>query len=184
MKSHRNSIVAGIAVILVALLYPTQITVAPDWTVRVVDENGAPLAGVWVSESWQHYSVEKFSHAEESLADPDGTVHFPRRTLRVSRLFRMAGCLYQFGRFFAHASCGPHASVMSGKCGYGEMGGSDTSGSIWAPSANPAAIQSAQLVLHHCPVGATGLGCLPDSLKDYPACRLSLYQSNPAKIAP
>ena len=43
MKTTTKKRLAGAALVLFVLLYPFSVTVAPEWTVRVLDENGAPI---------------------------------------------------------------------------------------------------------------------------------------------
>lgn len=50
---------------------------APDWEVRVLDEQGKPVAGATVDESWQFVGVERGSQNRQSLTDAAGVVHIP-----------------------------------------------------------------------------------------------------------
>src|SRR5260370_5923810 len=112
-----------------ALFYPAEVTLAPEWTVRIVDENGQALPSVSVREVWQHYSVEQTSHEEDISTTADGTVHFPRRLLRTSHLSTIVGCVHQFAQLGVHACCGPVAYVILFKSDYGEIQPSDIRGS-------------------------------------------------------
>jgi hypothetical protein len=66
---------------LASVLIPLPQTVVPAWTAVIVDEAGAPQAGVTVREAWEHYSLEKQSHQQEVRTDANGSVSFPRRIL-------------------------------------------------------------------------------------------------------
>jgi hypothetical protein len=172
-------ILVGSVLAIATLFYPAEITLAPDWTVRVVDQNGQSLPSVSVTEVWQHYSLEEISHEEEKVTAGDGSVFFPRRSLRASRFSRIVGCAHEFTRSTVHASCGPVAYVIPFKCDYGPMQASDTHGSDWTGWFTRSQKMSSQLVLRHCPAGATGIGCLPDSTKYYPSCMPSRVGRNP-----
>jgi len=170
VKSQSRWILIGSIFAFAALFYPAEVTLAPEWTVRIVDENGHALPSVSVREVWQHYSVEQTSHEEDISTTADGTVHFPRRLLRTSHLSTIVGCVHQFAQLAVHTSCGPVAYVIPFKCDYGEMQPSDMRGSDWTGWFTRSQKISSQLVLRHCPAGATGIGCLPNSTQYYPSC--------------
>jgi len=170
VKSKSRWILIGSILAFATLFYPAEVTLAPEWTVHIVDENGQSLTGVSVREVWQHYSVERISHEEDISTAAGGTVSFPRRSLRASRLSRIVGCAHQFGQLGVHASCGPVAYVIPFKCDYGAMQPNDMRGSDWTGWFTRSQKISSQLVLRHCPAGATGIGCLPNSTQYYPSC--------------
>jgi hypothetical protein len=98
-------------VILGALLYPYETTVVPQWTVRVVDEAGSPLAKVAVTEYWSHTSAESGDHHAESITDDSGYVTFPTRTIRAPLIRRLIGQLVN--RMNVHGvDTGPHAYLI------------------------------------------------------------------------
>jgi hypothetical protein len=57
MKTTTKTRLAGAALVLFVLLYPFSVTVAPEWTVKVLDENGEPLAGAYVSEGASQWTL-------------------------------------------------------------------------------------------------------------------------------
>ncbi len=96
---------------VVALLpYPT--TVVPEWSIRVVDGNGAPVVGGTVRETWRDYSLEGDGHEEELLTNRAGYVVFPERKIWAPPLFRVLFTSCAAVSTLAHGSMGPHASLM------------------------------------------------------------------------
>ena len=146
--------------VLFLLFFPFEMTVAPDWNIHVIDENGGPLPGAIVMEDWEQYSLERQSHEEEKFTGPDGSVHFPERTLRATFASRFAGCLANFRELGAHASCGPHPHLVGRKCGYGWMLSDigKTKGDTWSGGSHRA---SATIFLRACPNGGDGIECMP-----------------------
>ena len=53
-NSRRVSFLITIVVLVVFALVPFETTVAPEWKIRVVDESAKPVAGVPISEVWNH----------------------------------------------------------------------------------------------------------------------------------
>jgi hypothetical protein len=106
---QRKWLVTGafIACLVVLLFYPFDITVVPEWKLRVVDQTGQRLRGNRVRESWCHYTLETQSHEEELLSDGDGYVHFPRRAIRTNLIVWAAKFLARVVN--VHSSFGPSA---------------------------------------------------------------------------
>ena len=98
-----------IACLVVLLFYPFDITVVPEWRLRVVDQTGQRLSGNRVRQSWSHYTLEKQSHEEELLSDGEGYVQFPRRIVRTNIITWAAKFLWNVVN--VHSSFGPSASV-------------------------------------------------------------------------
>src|SRR5436190_23594287 len=57
---------------VIFLVYPFQTTVAPAWQLRVVDDTGLAVAGIKVTEHWQHNSLESTGHEDIETTDQDG----------------------------------------------------------------------------------------------------------------
>jgi hypothetical protein len=70
----RTKILAGIALMILLLVYPFRVTVAPEWNVKVVNENGKPLAGAYVSEFASHGTLD-FEHNEALCTNVNGQAH-------------------------------------------------------------------------------------------------------------
>ena len=63
-RSTRTASVVFILFILFWLFYPFQTTIVPEWSLKVVDEEGAVVRDVNVTEHWQHFLLESSSHEE------------------------------------------------------------------------------------------------------------------------
>jgi hypothetical protein len=98
--------------ILTLLLYPFQIVVVPEWNLQVVDDAGATVSGIKVTEHWQHYLLEDAGHEEQSITDIAGKVSFPSRTTRASLLGRAIARLSKFNQSGAAARRDRYASVV------------------------------------------------------------------------
>ena len=121
MAGNRIAIIASLILIcaIAFLLYPFEQTIAPEWEVRVVDQEGKPIAHiVKVTEFWEQYSLEENSHYDEKYTNAYGRVHFGRRTHQSSLGSRFIGCLGQYGRYGVHASCGPRSFLVAVAGGY------------------------------------------------------------------
>jgi hypothetical protein len=103
----------GALLVFTALVvfYPFKVTVVPPWRIQVVDTSGKPVSNMRVAQEWQHYSIEREGHSEESVTDEGGFVTFPERVESAS--------LYQ--RFIVgvgnvpwvlHTSWGPHSFIL------------------------------------------------------------------------
>ena len=79
------------SVVLVCLLvFPFNTTAIPEWRVQVVDEVGAKLPGVMVSQDWGDSFAENQSHTDDRFTDVDGVVVFPERRVRANGITRIA----------------------------------------------------------------------------------------------
>ncbi len=97
---------------LISLLYPFQSTTVPDWQVQVVDETGAGVPGISVTEHWQHYLLEGTGHEEARQTDQAGMVEFPARTVRGGLVSRMMDWAIIVMREGAKAKITPYASLV------------------------------------------------------------------------
>ncbi|HEX7772177.1 MAG TPA: hypothetical protein VF435_07120 [Pyrinomonadaceae bacterium] len=106
---------SAIALLLVVLLYPIETTVVPIWKIRVIDEHGTGYEGIRIVEFWKHYSLElqDGENGEERWTDGSGVVEFPRRTIRLSILSRLARTSITGLLRYLHGSTGIHAYVMA-----------------------------------------------------------------------
>jgi len=92
----RVGIVLALAVVLGTFLYPLQTTTVPHWNLRVVDDAGAAVREINVTEHWQNYLLESEGHEEAQTTNQDGLVSFGARTIRASLLRRLFA---QIGKF-------------------------------------------------------------------------------------
>jgi hypothetical protein len=100
--------------VLAAVLYPAQVTVVPQYAVRVLDADGQPFRSIRVNQDWQEYSVQAHGLRDTLTTDNEGYAHFPAKTVRASIGERIAGCTHQFTQYGAHASCGSHYDITAG----------------------------------------------------------------------
>jgi hypothetical protein len=56
----------------------------PEWNLRVVDDAGAPVREINVTEHWQNYVLEAEGHEEVRTTDQDGRVSFGVRNVRAN----------------------------------------------------------------------------------------------------
>ncbi len=88
---------AAFLIVLVALLYPFQSTTVPQWNLRVVDDAGAAVREIIVTEHWQDYLLEADGHEEALRTNQDGWVSFGARNLRANILRRVFARISKFG---------------------------------------------------------------------------------------
>ena len=159
MKTGMKINLAGLALIVSLPVYPFSVTAAPEWSVKVVDENGKSVPGAYVSEFASHGTLD-FQHNEAVCTNTNGEAQFVRHTIRASVLTRVSSWI---SRFSIHGGLGPHAAVGVDRLGYGDMPtqtqAPDFNGLVWYGS--PSRISS-QVALHKCPEGFTGYDCKAD----------------------
>jgi hypothetical protein len=152
----RTKILAGVALVIFLLVYPFNVTVAPEWNIKVVDENGKPLAGAYVSEFASHGTLD-FEHNEAVCTNLNGEAQFVRHTVRASVLTRVSRWVSKFN---IHGGLGPYVAVGVDGLGYGDMPTQipvpNFNGLVWYGS--PSRMNSS-VVLHKCPEGFTGYKC-------------------------
>lgn len=115
---HKRLLLFPLLGVIIAGVYPVETIVVPEWSVRVVDERGAPARGAVVRQSWQHYSLERSGHEEDLATDVDGHVTFQQRKVRVGLFGRIMVPVLNALSLREHASFGPSASVTV----WGEQG--------------------------------------------------------------
>ena len=97
---------------LFLLLFPFKTVIVPTWDLKVIDQSGAPVPGINVTEHWQHYLLEGSGNEELRKAGPDGRASFPERTIRASLLRRFLGTLGRLPKSGMEAKRDPYASVV------------------------------------------------------------------------
>ena len=110
-KTHKI-VGAVILFVVLVLLYPFQSTVVPLWKLQVVDDQGANVSGIKVTQHWQHNSLEDVGHEELKVTDTQGNVVFNPRKIRASLLRRAYAPLVKHFREARGAKFGPYASVV------------------------------------------------------------------------
>jgi len=98
-SSHRFRIVVitSLVVLLVIFLYPFETTTVPQWNLRVIDDAGAPVPEINVTEHWQNYLLESGGHEEAQTTDQNGRVNFDARNIRASVASRLLARLRKLG---------------------------------------------------------------------------------------
>ena len=109
---HYRGALVALAVLLFILLFPFKTTIVPDWSLKVVDEEGAPVGDINVTEHWQHYLLESSSHEELQRAGGNGLVSFQERSIRASLLRRAWATINRIGEDGWQARRMPAASVV------------------------------------------------------------------------
>ena len=97
-------------------IYPFEITVLPVWTVVVINDNGEPMEGVRVVQSWKHYSYEEDlnNHLDERLSAENGSVTFPARKIKVNLLTLLQSYVEEHIFWInIHGSAGMHAYIYT-----------------------------------------------------------------------
>ena len=95
----RIVVVLALAVVLIIFLYPFETTTVPQWNLRVVDDAGAPVLEINVTEHWQNYLLESEGHEEAQTTNQDGLVSFGARSIRASVLRRLFARISKFGNY-------------------------------------------------------------------------------------
>jgi hypothetical protein len=107
-------LVAALVLFSCGFFWPIETTIVPTWKVSVVDSAGNPLPNVNVVQHWKHYSLEgEAHHEEEKRTGPDGCVTFPHRSIEASLAHRVAGPLWEMGKYGVHAGFGPQSWLIA-----------------------------------------------------------------------
>jgi hypothetical protein len=122
-----------------AIFYPVSYLAAPAWEVWIADESGAPVQGMTVRLSYQHYSVESSGHEQDAISDSHGHVQFPSR-ISSAPLARYIVYSISSATAGAHASFGRHAHVFA--FGRGLEGSATTDGVITNWTGTPDRMES------------------------------------------
>jgi hypothetical protein len=149
--STRGRMLTVATLIAFLLVFPFDLTIAPEWNVKVLDENGTALAGAYVSEFATQWTLGV--HSEAAICtNAQGEAHFPRRTTRASIVTRVSKFVLGFG---PHASLGADVKIGVERLGYGDMPNESVT-ATWNGSGTHA---NSRFVLHKCPNGHTGYRC-------------------------
>jgi hypothetical protein len=95
----RIVVVLALAVVLVTFLYPFETTTVPQWNLRIVDDAGAPVREINVTEHWQNYLLETGGHEEAQTTNQAGLVSFGERSIRASVASRLFARISKFGNY-------------------------------------------------------------------------------------
>lgn len=111
-RSTRASVIGALLAVALLLFYPFQTTIVPEWTLKVVDEEGAAVREVNVTEHWQHFLLESEAHEELKPVADNGAVKFPARTIRASLMRRGVATIRRIKHGGWRARRSPAASVV------------------------------------------------------------------------
>lgn len=152
ISKRETSLLVGVLIVLL-LVFPFNLTVAPDWRVKVIDEKGKPLAGAYVSEFGAQGDGDPRPAA--ACTGLTGEAHFSRRTIRASILTRISKW-----RFNIHGARSPYLAVGVDRLGYGDMPpqvpAPNFNGITWYGSSSR---MNSEITLQKCPEGWTGFKC-------------------------
>ena len=95
----RIVVVCALAVVLIIFLYPFETTTVPQWSLRIVDDAGAAVPEINVTEHWQNYLLETGGHEEAKTTNQDGLVSFDERSIRASLARRLFSRISKFGNY-------------------------------------------------------------------------------------
>ena len=95
----RIVVVCALAVVLIIFLYPFETTTVPQWNLRIVDDAGAAVPEINVTEHWQNYLLETGGHEEAKTTNQDGLVSFDERSIRASVARRLFSRISKFGNY-------------------------------------------------------------------------------------
>jgi len=95
----RIIVICASAIVLVTLLYPFETTTVPQWNLRILDDGGAPVREINVTEHWQNYLLESEGNEEAQTTNQDGLVSFGARTIRASVARRLFSRLNKSGNY-------------------------------------------------------------------------------------
>ena len=88
-RRFRIVVIAAFVIFLATFLYPFQTTTVPQWDLRVIDDAGAPVREINVTEHWQDYQLEADGHEEAQSTDQDGRASFGIRQIRANLIRRL-----------------------------------------------------------------------------------------------
>jgi hypothetical protein len=111
-RSTRASAAGALLAVVLLLLYPFKTTIVPEWSLKVVDEEGAAVRDINVTEHWQHFLLETGSHEELQRVGDNGTVKFPARTIHASLMRRGLATISRIRGAGWRARRSPAASIV------------------------------------------------------------------------
>ena len=138
-------ILLGLSLVVLGLI-PSSSLAAPAWEVIVVDEQGQPLEGMLVRETWQNYSIQEQLHVAERHTDANGQVSFPPQKTQCSVLREITGTIRARLRWTGHGppSYGQHAYIFAS--GNGLFGTAKTGDSFTAWRGSPPQMRTQVIV--------------------------------------
>ena len=108
----RMVVVLALAVVLIIFLYPFETTIVPQWNLRVVDDAGAPVHEINVTEHWQDYLLETTGHEEAQTTNDSGLASFGERSIRAGVARRLLARISKFGNYTNRGRSIRYAAVV------------------------------------------------------------------------
>lgn len=71
------------------------------------------MAGAIVRQYWVNKSLEFGEHFDETVTNPDGYVHFPRRMIYYPLAYRLPATALRYALLLAHGSVGVKAYITA-----------------------------------------------------------------------
>lgn len=110
VSHHLRFRVLLVAVIVLILIVPIPKSFIQEWTVRVVDQNGVPVSGIRIWESWENYTFG-LSGWTELYTDRSGKVVFPSQKQFAPLMYWMVKAIGNVLGFGVHAGFGTFGRV-------------------------------------------------------------------------
>lgn len=117
LVKNKHIVIIALAII-VFMIMPFDLTIAPRREFLLLNENNEPISGSFVKQVWYQYSLG-FSKEEESLSDTKGKVSFPARTIRTSLINLIYKAIREFAIYNIHASVSSTDTIGIFVDGYG-----------------------------------------------------------------
>ena len=115
LRRNRRFWLALVTIGAVAVLFPFEHEVTPEWVFDVVGSDNRGLPGCRMQENWEWLAVG-VRREDSAVSDAAGHVRFPRRSVRASFGRQWIGSMRGFG--FHSAFMGPRAYFLG--CASGE----------------------------------------------------------------
>ncbi len=107
-------IATAMTVVLFVPFFP--VNVVPEWSLRLIGEDGQPAPNARVDQSWKDYSLEFWTveqDTDHSMSDAHGIVRFPARNIRVSAFQIVAAKIRDVVvSINPHSGYGPHSFAL------------------------------------------------------------------------
>lgn len=108
-----------VAIICSLLLIPFPTLLSPDFTVRFVDAEGRPIAGMEVRQSCTHYTyelvndscVEEWDHPRRT--DGNGEIRFREKYVWFGAASRVVRTIFSYMLLIAHGSVGRQVTLFT-----------------------------------------------------------------------
>ncbi len=85
------------------------VNVVPEVSIRAVDTDKKPVAGITIYQDWQHWTFESENHRDEAVSDENGFAVFSTKKIWISAFNFLFNTIAEntIGLVAIHASSGP-----------------------------------------------------------------------------